>query len=307
MKHKLLFWIPLVVLGLLALSCAASAPLKAPAAAPAQEGVPLLSGPSAPSDAGRSAAAAPKGAGGPAEPGGGSPGAVTALDRKIIYSAQASMEVKDANKSLEDIAVIAESHGGFVANSSFRYEGERKVATVTIRVPALAYQATLAELRRLAIKVENEDAKSQDVTEEYTDLDAQLVNLQATEAQYLELLKRAQSIDEILRVQARISETRGQIERLKGRMKYLDRNTDMASISVTLFSRDKGTAGPKEEPIGWWKTPQEAWEQSLLFLGRIASAFAIGVAFFWWAIILIASAIALVVWRAKRPARKVQQ
>lgn len=298
MRHELIPWVPLVALGLLVLSCAPSAPLKAPAAAPTPAAAPRQPAaepfsPSAP------APPAPALAAKPAEPPGGASGARAVVDRKIIYNAQVSLEVKDATDSLEAIAEIAERQGGFVANSTFRYEGERKVASVTIRVPALVYQATLAELRRLAIKVEEEGSKSQDVTEEYTDLNAQLGNLEATEDRYLELLKRAQTIDEILKVQARISETRREIDRIKGRMNYLERTSDMASITISLFSRDKAKAGPKEEPAGWWKTPGEAWEQSLVFLGRVASAIAIGVAFFWWAIIVAAAAV-LLVWRAAK-------
>jgi hypothetical protein len=215
----------------------------------------------------------------------------------IVYAAQTSIEVKDVTDSIEAIADIALRQGGFVVNSNFRYEGERKVATITIKVPARVYQSTLAELRRLAIKVEDESSKSQDVTEEFSDLEAQLRNLEATEARYLDLLKRAGTIDEILKVQTRIDDTRRQIDRIKGRMDYLDKTSEMASITISLFSRDKGKVSPKQEPVGWWKTPGEAWEQSLVFLGNILSAIVIGVAFFWWAIILVAVA-GLFAWRS---------
>ncbi|HLB11554.1 MAG TPA: hypothetical protein VJO15_01200, partial [Dehalococcoidia bacterium] len=76
---------------------------------------------------------------------------------------------------------------------------------------------------------------------------------------------------------------------------YLDKTSEMASITISLFSKD-GKVLSKPEQGGWWKTPGEAFEQSLFFLGRVASAIAIGVAFFWWAMILIAIA-AFVVWR----------
>lgn len=314
MKRNL-FWISLLGLGLLALSCApAAAPAKTPldgqtragasAAAPApvpplREGRPEVA-PYSPSGAapaqGEFAAARPADAVSPEAPGGAA-GDKGVFDRMIIYAAQTSMEVKDVTQSMEDIASIANEQGGFVVSSNFRFEGERKVAAITIKVPARVYQSTLAALRRLAIRVEDENTKSQDVTEEFSDLDAQLRNLRATEDRYLELLRRANSIDEILKVQARIDETRRQIDRIKGRMDYLDKTSEMASITISLFSKDKGKLISQPETNGWWKTPGEAWEQSLLFLGRVVSFIAIGVAFFWWAIILVGTA-ALFIWRS---------
>lgn len=313
MKRNLLLWVSVLGITLLALACTpAAAPTKSAlgdqpkAAAPApvgsapqpaqrQDAEPAAVLPFSPSgllSAPRAPAAAK-----PAAASGGTAGELSGLDRMIVYAAQTSIEVKDVTDSLEAIADIALRQGGFVVNSNFRYEGERKVATITIKVPARVYQSTLAELRRLAIKVEDESSKSQDVTEEFSDLEAQLRNLEATEARYLDLLKRAGTIDEILKVQARIDDIRRQIDRIKGRMDYLDKTSEMASITISLFSRDKGKVSPKQEPVGWWKTPGEAWEQSLLFLGSIVSAIVIGVAFFWWAIILVAVA-GLFAWRS---------
>ncbi len=317
MKRSLL-WISLFGLGLLALSCApAAAPGKpasdsqtrAVAPAPPESpnaALPPQEGRAADSQAYSSSglAAPPKSAAAAAKPAEAKAGEVAGapvggvFDRMIIYAAQTSMEVKDVTQSLDDIANLAVRQNGFVVSSNFRFEGERKVATITIKVPALVYQATLAELRRLAIKVEDENTKSQDVTEEFSDLDSQLRNLRATEDRYLDLLKRANTIDEILKVQARIDETRRQIDRIRGRMDYLDKTSEMASITISLFSKDSKVL-PKPETGGWWKTPGEAWEQSLLFLGRIVSTVAIGVAFFWWAIILIATA-AILSWRSLR-------
>ncbi|MDP2663083.1 MAG: DUF4349 domain-containing protein [Dehalococcoidia bacterium] len=290
MKHNL-WGLSVAALGFLILSCSpATSPAAAPFGAASRQDVkssPERS-PSLAEGQARAGAPAPATAPDTASPPQASPGGASApADRMIINNAQISMEVKDTTDSLNAIGRIAEDQGGFVVSNNFRFEGERKVATVTIRVPSLAYQTTLAELRRLAIKVQGEDSKAQDVTEEYSDLQAQLRNLQATEAQYLDLLKKAQSIDEILKVQARISDTRSQLERIKGRMVYMERTTDMASITISLFSLERSATGTSGEPGGWWKTPAEAFQQSLVFLTRIATIFVIAISFFWWLIVLI--------------------
>ncbi|MDO8690574.1 MAG: DUF4349 domain-containing protein, partial [Dehalococcoidia bacterium] len=306
MKHN--FWVlAFAALGLFVLSCSpAASPVATPFGAPARQEV-MSSPPQSPSlSTGQAKAGAPAPAAAPdvAAPSPASPGGAATSDRMIINNAQISMEVKDTTDSLNAIGRIAEDQGGFVVSNNFRYEGERKVATVTIRVPGLAYQATLAELRRLAVKVQGEDSKAQDVTEEYSDLQAQLSNLQATEAQYLDLLKKAQSIDDILRVQARISDTRSQLDRIKGRMVYMERTTDMASITISLFSLDRSAAGTSGDPGGWWKTPAEAFQQSLVFLTRIATAFVIAISFFWWLIILMGAG--YLAWRIRRSTKTPQ-
>jgi hypothetical protein len=72
------------------------------------------------------------------------------------------------------------------------------------------------------------------VTEEYTDLSSQLRNLQATEQQLLKLMEKATKVDEILSVQKELSNTRGQIEQIKGRMQYLEKTSTTSLIDVLL-------------------------------------------------------------------------
>ena len=71
----------------------------------------------------------------------------------------------------------------------------------------------------------SESTTGQDVTEQYTDLDSQLRNLEASEAQLLELMKQAGTVEEILKVQQELTNTRGQIEQIKGQMQYLEQSS----------------------------------------------------------------------------------
>jgi hypothetical protein len=115
-----------------------------------------------------------------------------------------------------------------------RESESRQTATLALRVPGGRYDDAVDELRRLAVRVDEESSTGQDVTEEFADLGAQLRNQEAAEVQYLELLKRAQSVDDVLKVQTRLTEVRTQIERLKGRQLLLQRRAEMAQIELTL-------------------------------------------------------------------------
>ena len=167
-------------------------------------------------------------------PQGGMVSNLPGIDRKIVRTGQITLEVADIGKAMDEVAAIANELGGYVVSSN-RYGNEGKNAgRVSIRVPANRFNDAFIRLRSIAVKVPMESTNSQDVTEEYTDLQARLRNLEATETQFLALLDKAKTVEEILKVQREISNVRTEIERTKGRIQYLERTTDMLLIEVNL-------------------------------------------------------------------------
>ena len=165
------------------------------------------------------------------------------IERKIVRTGYITLEVEDIAGTISGVAEIAEGLDGYVV-SSHKSEGERKTSgSVTIRVPADRFDEAFDKLRQLAVKVPYESTESRDVTEEYVDLQARLHNLEATETQYLELLGKAETVEEMLKVQAALSNVRGGIERIEGRITYLERVSDMSLIEVRL-EETEGLAGP---------------------------------------------------------------
>ncbi|MBN1375253.1 MAG: DUF4349 domain-containing protein [Dehalococcoidia bacterium] len=176
-------------------------------------------------------------------------------DRKIVRTGSINIEVDDISEALDDIADIAVQYNGYVVSSSQRGNDDNPSGHISIRVPFSSFNDALQEIRTLAAKVSYENTASQDVTEQYTDLKAQLKNYEATEAQLLELLKKAESVTDVLEVQKELSNVRGSIERTKGRIQYLDRTTDMSLIEVQLV---------KTKPIG-----QSTWDISGIFKSAV--------------------------------------
>lgn len=227
-------------------------------------------------------------------------------DRLVIYTANLTLFVKDLGQSMDAVTEIVNVAGGFVAGT--RIDGDAtpkdkdgvQTAYVTLRIPATKYQDVLARLRKLSVKSPQEDSTSQDVTEEYSDLQAQLRNLEVVEAQYQELMKKATTIDEILKVQQKLGETRSLIERTKGRIVYLERRADMATVNVYLKPEALGKDGRPQiwDPL---KEAADAWNASLVFLQAIATVAIKITVFFWWMLppVLLA-AILWQLWRTKR-------
>jgi hypothetical protein len=115
-------------------------------------------------------------------------------------------------------------------------EGGLPFSVVKIKVLPDRYQAAMNQLRDggLAIEVRDEKATTQDVTEEYSDVQTQLASLEATHRQLLDLLSRATSMDEVLKIQQQAAQVKLQIDRLKGRATALERLSELATITAKL-------------------------------------------------------------------------
>lgn len=161
-------------------------------------------------------------------------GETWATERMIVRAGDISLVVEDVTAAIDQITRMADGLGGYVVNSMAWKEGERLVGSISIRVPVEYFDSAMKSLRGMAVDVTSESSTSQDVTEEYVDLTAQLQNLEATEAQLLEIMKKAESVEDILDVQRELSRTRGEIEQTKARMQYLERTSATSIISIHL-------------------------------------------------------------------------
>jgi peptidoglycan hydrolase CwlO-like protein len=203
------------------------------------------------------------------------------LGRKIVMVSTVSVGVKDVAQAFEDVGNIATVDGGFLASSSFGHDGDGETASVTIRVPSDKYPDALARVRKLG-DVQNEKSDSNDVTQDYTDLQSRLHSLQAALQQYLSFLDRAGDIGQVLQVQDRINQTQAEIEQTQGRINLLDNQTDLATITVHLAP----VVPAKPEPKGGSDNPldvaADAFWQSIEVLKGIATGVLVVAAFSWW-------------------------
>ena len=123
-----------------------------------------------------------------------------------------------------------------MATAEVRQAGDLQPTSLTLRVPAEAFDQAMAALRALAQEVLAEQTVARDVTEEYTDLDARLRNLKAAETQLLTLVEQASTVDDLLKIEKRLAEVRGEIEQLQGRFNVLENRIALATIHVLLHA-----------------------------------------------------------------------
>ncbi|MFT3893020.1 MAG: DUF4349 domain-containing protein [Anaerolineales bacterium] len=248
MKSRTVFFTVLALAGMLLFSaCGSPAATEAPAEsefyaaateAPAATQAPLADMPMEPQSLDKSADSAG------AEPAveiadaSGENIVVQNTNRKIIKNADVRLLVKDTDVAIDRTTQVIGDLGGYIISSRVWYQdyygNNLKYSTMTLGVPVDQFERALTRLRELAIRVLDENASGEDVTDQYVDLQSQLENLEATRARIQEFLKDAKTVDEALRINQELSNIEAQIEQIKGRMNYLSDRAAFSTITVNF-------------------------------------------------------------------------
>jgi Domain of unknown function (DUF4349) len=214
---------------------------------------------------------------------GGDNGAVSFEDlanRQIIKTGEITVEVETVSSAVGAIRAMALQLGGYVGGS--------QAGTV---------DDALQQLHDMDGEVTAEATREQDVTGSVVDLEARIRNLEASETQYRALLDRATKIEDILTIQSRLDEVRGQIEQLQAQLEQLSELASLATLTVTVVP----VAAPVEEAAA-------AWDPSAIFDSAVAALVGLGQAIAAaaiWLVILglpLVLAIGIVIWIALRAA-----
>ena len=176
---------------------------------------------------------------GPAQPlDGGAPQQserTTPEQRRILRKASMNLVVADPASAAEQVRTIASRAGGYVESVRLSDEGSgAKQVSIAIRVPSARVDDARRQVRALGQRVRNEEDDALDVTGQYVDLQSNLRNFHAEEAQYLDIMQRSGSIKDTLAVAERLADVRGRIERTQGQLNLLAHQTEMTLLDVTL-------------------------------------------------------------------------
>lgn len=173
-------------------------------------------------------------------------------DAKLVKSSYLALLVKNMDEAVAGITAVRTELGGQAGNASFtEYERGVKTGSVTIWVPSARFDEAVAQIKKLALRVENDNTTVSDVSAQYVDLAARLKNLKAAEAQYVEIMKRSGKISEVLEVTRELNNTRSQIEQIQGQLDYLSRQIDLSSITIALREEASPGSGTNEwRPLG---------------------------------------------------------
>jgi uncharacterized lipoprotein YehR (DUF1307 family) len=200
------------------------------------------------------------------------------VERIVLKNASLEIVVPDPAISMDRIVKMAERMGGFVVNSSLskmitNSGVEVPYAYITIRVPADQLTAAMDEIKGQVedpnSDVLSENISGQDVTAEYTDLKSRLVNLELAEKQLQAILATTTKTEDWLKVFNQLTETRSQIEVLKGQIKYYDESSSFSSITCNLQAQES----IKPVTIGKWEPKGIALEAIQALINNLKSIY----------------------------------
>ena len=210
------------------------------------------------------------------------------------------MRSKDPWATSDRAQAIASGLGGDVLNLSQSGTADTRSASLTIRVPSNRFGDALQALKSLDGEIQTSGVSAQDVTDQFVDLQARLTAKQAEEQRYVAILNRANTIDEILKVDASLGSVRTQIEQLTAQINSIKNRTDFSTISMSISTL---TALPGDTTSKVWD-PAKTVGRALAALGAMMQVFAdvvIWLIVFGW-LPLIAFAVLIFAARMRRPA-----
>jgi hypothetical protein len=160
----------------------------------------------------------------------------TSTERKIIYNASLTLEVDSSQSAKAKILALAKEYNGFMVQTSTNM--------VSVRVPAVHLENALNRFKNVG-KLISESQSSEDVTDAYFDIQMRLDNAEKSRKRYIELLEKAQTVEEILKVERELERLNADIESFKGKIKSFDTQVDFSLITVYLQPKaEKVKPGP---------------------------------------------------------------
>ncbi len=180
------------------------------------------------------------------------PSLYTGVEQKVIKDAVMEIEVGQGEfqTAFNQAQLLADRYGGYVLSSNAYASDDEdsiKSGQVVISVPAESFELAKSDAGKLGT-VKGQNQSSQNVTEEYVDLQARIKNQQAYVDSIQALLAKAKTIDEILQVQQTLTYAQEQLEQLKGRFQYLEAHTSYSTLAMNIY--EVGSEGVT--PAGEW-------------------------------------------------------
>ena len=172
---------------------------------------------------------------------------------RIVKTGSIGLVVGDGKVSgvVGKVRGIALQVRGYVADEKSSEYGDDPTSTMTLRVPVSTFERTVQAVRDTVKggvgKVDTSTTSGQDVTAQYADLQAQIQSLTAARNRFLTILSRANTIGETLSVQQRVDSTQLQIDRLEGQRRALAKQSELATLTVTVGEKPKDVAKVHEQ------------------------------------------------------------
>lgn len=158
--------------------------------------------------------------------------------QKFIITMDIQAEAEDLDAALSAVTEKAGALGGYIEDQSqyngSLYSGRRyRSASLTVRIPAEKLEEFTAAVEN-AGNVVSSSRSTQDVTLEYVDTESRITALKTEQARLLELMDEAATMSDLLEIESRLTDVRGELEQYASRLKVLENQVDYATVNLDL-------------------------------------------------------------------------
>lgn len=233
---------------------------------------------------------------GGAQSGGGSPGAPVD-DAKIVRTGSLQLTVANVDAAIQSGRDTVRGLGGYIGASQEQRDGDQLVATITYRIPVARWEDALDALGKLGTVI-GEQTQATEVTGQLVDLDARIRNLKASEAALVGYAQNAPKISDLLEIEARLTDTRGEIERLSAQQAALSDQVALATLTVTYGTEVVAVT----QAASRWDPAAEVDRASATLIGVVQAVISllIVLAIVWLPILLAIGVITGIAWVTAR-------
>ncbi|MEL6560221.1 MAG: DUF4349 domain-containing protein [Bacteroidota bacterium] len=219
--------------------------------------------------------------------------------KKVVKTGGIRFKSDDVQSDYQQIIKLLPQYKAYVENENQTKTSYKISYSMTIRVPATAYDTLFTSIVSASGKIESKYSNVEDVTERYYDLKSRIKNKKALELRYIDLLKKAKSIKDILEIERNLNTVRTEIERLQGQFNYLSKQVSFSTIQLDFY-QDLPYIYESGDPQGFGDKILNAldsgWQGFLFFL--------IGITTLWPFLILFVGIIYLIKYWRRRIKKK---
>jgi len=190
-------------------------------------------------------------------------------DKKLIKQGKIRFQTEDINETQSFIIQTVQELNGYISkenasDSFYRFEHE-----LVIRIPADQFDIFLNNIFQNVGKFDSKNIDVLDVTEEHIDIESRIKTKKELQARYIELLKQAANVDEILNIEKAIGDLQTEIESVEGRLKYLRDQSAYCTLTVTYYQTEKNSFSFSSELADGIKDGWMGFLEFVIFLSRL--------------------------------------
>lgn len=158
-------------------------------------------------------------------------------EQKIIRTGHLRFESADLAATGKAVMDAVRKHKGQLQSDVENNDSYNLQRTMTVRLPSAGFDSFIADISKGVAYFDVKQISSEDVTEQYIDLDARVKAKKVLEARYLELIGKAKKVSEVLEIEKELSAIREEIEAKEGQLRYLKNRVALSTITVEFYKR----------------------------------------------------------------------